>query len=159
VRQRTVCVTIAGVIAAIAACADTPQEPITPAAAYSSARSLWQATRPVRYTFVASRACECLPEAAGPVRIEVNGTTIVSVQRVDNSNVVDPALWFDINGLFDLIDRELVALPSRLEAAYDPGDGHPTRVAYGEREVDGGAIIQVTEFVVLTGGTTGYLRR
>lgn len=144
---------------AAGACEDDPSGPGTLAAQHSSAKALWSATRPVRYTFVAFRACECPPNSAGPVLVEVNGTTIVSVKRVDNDAPVEPALWFNIDGLFALIDNEIEQNPSRLEAEYDTRNGHPTYVAYGEREVDGGAVIEVNEFITLIGGTTGYLRR
>ena len=147
----------AGFACVLAACGDDPAEPgITPTR-HAAAKSLWQATRPLRYSFIAFRSCECLADAAGPVRIEVNGTSIVSVHRVDNDAAVNPSLWFDIDGLFQLIDTELVQRPSRLEAEYDTRDGHPIYVAYGEREVDGGAAIDVTEFTTLIGGT-GYAR-
>jgi hypothetical protein len=150
---------LACALMASVACKDDPSGPPTIAEQHASAKALWQATRPVRYTFVAFRSCECLPDAAGPVRIEVHGTTIVSAKRVDSGAAVETGLWFDINALFDLIGTELVQRPSRLETEYDSGNGHPTYVAYGEREVDGGAVIEVTDFVVLIGGTGGYLRR
>jgi hypothetical protein len=146
-------------VLAVGACRDDATAPQTNATQQSSAKALWEATRPVRYTFVAGRSCECLADFAGPVRIEVSGAAIVSVRRVDNDAAVNPALWFDIDGLFDLIDTELVQRPSRLETEYDTRDGHPTYIAYGEREVDGGAVIEVTEFITLIGGTGGYLRR
>lgn len=141
------------------ACGDDPSGPVATPTRQSSAKALWQATRPARYSFVALRSCECLPDGAGPVRIEVNGTSIVSVHRVDNGATVSASLWFDVDDLFELIDTELVQRPSRLEAEYDARDGHPTYVAYGEREVDGGAVIEVSEFTTLIGGTGGYLRR
>ena len=125
----------------------------------SSAKSRWESARPAAYAFTAFRSCECLSDAAGPVRILVNGTTIVSVRRMDNDAPVDPTLWFDIDKLFDLIDIEIEQRPSRLEAEYDTNDGHPTFVAYGEREVDGGAAIDITAFAGITGGTGGYIRR
>jgi hypothetical protein len=46
-----------------------------------------------------------------------------------------------------------------LVVEYSTGNGHPQRVEYGEREIDNGAIINVTEFTSLIGGTSGYLRR
>jgi hypothetical protein len=141
------------------ACDDDPQGPDTTSTQQASAKALWRVTRPSAYTFIASRTCECLTDAAGPVRIEVNGTTIVSVRRVDNNAVIDPALWFTIDDLFNLIDTELAQRPARLEAEYDETNGHPVYVAYGEREVDAGATIDVSAFAPLTGGTGGYLRR
>lgn len=66
---------------------------------------------------------------------------------VSTGAAVDTALWFDVNALFTLIDRELKEQPSLLEASFDPAWGYPTRVKYGAIEVDAGAIIVVIGFV------------
>jgi hypothetical protein len=144
---------------ALAGCSDDGTGPGNNTSQYTNAKALWQAARPVRYSFVASRACECLPDAAGPVRIEVNGTSIVSVTHIHTDAIINPALWFSVDGLFDLIDEELRTRPTLLDAEYDGSNGHPTRVEYGNHEFDDGAIIQVSDFMTIVGGTAGYLRR
>lgn len=126
---------------------------------YVAAKNLWHAERPTHYTFVAARTCECTADGAGPVRIEVNGTQIISVKRVDSGAAVDPAIWFNVDDLFSLIDTEVAQRPDLLEVDYDEHDGHPTHLAYGHREVDAGAVIDVSEFTAVSGNTGVYLRR
>jgi hypothetical protein len=156
--MRTGFVLLAVCALSITACGDDPSGPGTNAARQQSAKALWQATRPARYSFVASRSCECLPDDAGPVRIEVNEDNVVSVHRVDTDASVSISRWFDIDDLFNLIDTELTTRPSRLETEYNTQYGFPTYVAYGEREIDSGAVIEVSAFTAIK-GPTGGLRR
>ena len=63
-------VLVSAAMAAMSGCSDDTTAPISNTSQFTSAKALWSATRPVRYSFVASRSCECLPGAVGPVRIE-----------------------------------------------------------------------------------------
>jgi hypothetical protein len=135
-------------IAALA-CHDEPNSTETLAGQTAAAKAHWQAARPGKYSFVASRICECAGDAAGPVLVTVQNTSIVSVTRVDTGAGVDPTLWFHIDALFALIDTELSERPELLEVTYDVTLGYPSRVAYGHREVDGGAVIDISAFQVL----------
>ena len=114
--------------------------------ATAKAKDLWVEEGLTSYAFVASRSCECLREATGPVRIVVENSHLVSATMVATGAAVDTALWFDINALFTLIESELNAQPSLLEVSFDPSWGYPTRVKYGAIEIDAGAVILVTEF-------------
>jgi hypothetical protein len=147
-------------LAAVAvACSTDATNPSTPASQLDAARALWDRVGPARYTFEAHRVCECLADAVGPVRVRVENGAVVSVVRVDSEVAVDPGLWFDIEELFGLIETELAQRPSLLEAGYDADDGHPVEVAYGERDVDAGAVIRITSLTPLTTVVPPYYQR
>lgn len=86
-------------------------------------------------------------EGRGPVRITVTNGNIVSVVMTATGATVDPAIWFTIEGLFDLIREEMQTLPSRLVAEYHATLGYPVKVEYGTPENDGGGIIFVRDLV------------
>jgi len=140
------CCAFVAIALVAAACrhATAPSSDLAVAAA--KAKGAWAAAGLTSYSFVASRSCECSVEASGPTRIVVQNGALVSATTIVTGASVDTSLWFDFNGLFALIERELIEQPSLLEASFDPTWGFPTRVKYGLVEVDAGAIIVVTEF-------------
>jgi hypothetical protein len=146
-------------VALIASCADDGSGPANPAAQLDAARSLWDRVGPGRYTFVAQRICECVPDAIGPVQVRVENGAVVAVVRVASQVAIDPELWFTVDELFALIETELAQRPALLEVEYDSQDGHPIEVAYGQREVDAGAVIQISGFTPLTDVVPPYYQR
>ncbi len=134
---------------AVLACRD----PLSPAErwenATTEARARWVASNTRDYAFTAFRSCECIPGAVGPARVVVRNGTIESVTDVQSGAPLAHELWFDIDALFDLIEREIVMQPHLLEVTFDSVRGYPTRVRYGEIEVDAGAIITVSGFATL----------
>lgn len=120
--------------------------PSSLAGATSRAKALWSAAGIHSYSFTASRSCECVPESSGPVRITVVNDQMTSVVMASGGQSVSPTPWFDIYGLFSLIDRELTNRPAQLEASFDAATGYPTHVRYGDLAVDAGADIVVTNF-------------
>lgn len=114
-----------------------------------AAQKQWDVIRPARYSFEAFRVCECLADARGPVRVTVQNRSIVSVTRMDTGAAVDASLWFDVDALFALINSELTTQPTLLDARYDATFGFPSHVAYGHREYDAGAEIDVSAFQTL----------
>lgn len=136
-----------GVALAAAACRDATA-PLPLANATARAKAIWNAAGIQSYSFTASRSCFCTPEAVGPVRVSVVNGAVSSVVLVSTGDAVAPAIWFDIGALFALVETELAARPTLLQATFDSATGYPTHVKYGDIAVDAGAEIVVTDLVV-----------
>jgi len=132
---------LAAIVATALACSD---DGMSAQQSHNSAKAAWQKAAITSYTFTAQRTCECLPAARGPVRITVTNGAVTAVALVETGAAVEPSLWFDVNALFSLIEDQMSSNPKKLEARYDPTLGYPTYVAYGNREVDAGAIIEIS---------------
>lgn len=133
------------VAVAAAACHDATA-PTSQAISLARAKALWTAAGVRTYSFTATRSCLCTPEAVGPVRVTVTNGQITGVTLIETGDPVAPGTWFDINGLFALIESELAARPNLLQVTFDPATGYPTHVKYGDITVDAGAEITVTNF-------------
>lgn len=111
--------------------------------ALEAAEARWADAGYTTYAFTTSRECECPANTIGPMRISVTNGDVTAVTELSSGDPLDPNEWFTINDLFSLIHIELERLPSKLEVTYDPVLGFPSEVAYGNREVDAGAVISV----------------
>ena len=126
---------------AVMACSDASE----PNEVFTTAEGRWENASYVSYTFTAERSCFCTEEGRGPVRISVSNGTVASVVMISTGAQVDPAIWFTVDGLFDLIREQLTTLPRRLDVQYHAIIGYPTRVSYGTPENDGGGTILVRD--------------
>ena len=96
------------------------------------AQARWARHGPSSYRITVSRSCECLPEMTGPVIVTVGGGAIESRHYVSTGAVVPStyaALFPSVNGLFEIIEAARREDPARLDVAYDPTYGYPTRIS------------------------------
>lgn len=88
----------------------------------------WESTRPESYTFAVERLCFCGPDARGPVRITVAGSTITSQVYVEGAAEVEGQAteWFpDVDGLFEVIRDAIDRDAHTIQVTYDPTSGVP----------------------------------
>lgn len=120
-----------------------------PLAGLDSARARWARGGPAAYSFTLARGCECLPEMSGPVAIVVRNGTVTARHYVRSGAAVDSghaASFPAIEGLFEIIEKEIRAGTKPLDVRYDAALGYPTRIVAGNVSVDAGVIYAVTEF-------------
>lgn len=93
-------------------------------------RARWADVRPASYTYTLTRGCFCFVEAIGPVRIQVDGDSVVSRTFVESGAPVTQfqELWPSMEGLFDLVE-EALRDADEVEIRYDPDRGVPLRVS------------------------------
>lgn len=95
-----------------------------------AARELWTRSRPGRYAYTLEQVCDCPPEEAGPVRIEVDGASVLSRTYASGAAVPDAlaGLFPTVDELFALIGDAIAASAWDVRASYDPGSGVPLSV-------------------------------
>jgi uncharacterized protein DUF6174 len=96
------------------------------------ARGQWRAQNIVDYQYTFRRSCFCTPESREPAVVTVRAGSIVSVESVATGAPQDPAFYFTIEGLFDLLDEAIDQEAARVSASYHSGLGYPT-TAYIDR--------------------------
>ncbi|MFN6540280.1 MAG: DUF6174 domain-containing protein [Nostoc sp. EkiNYC01] len=95
-------------------------------------RRLWEKQNISNYRYTFSNGCFCIPDARGPVIIEVrNGktTSIVSVetgQPVQNPEIFDK--YNTIPKLFNVIQDAINRRAYSLNVSYSPRLGYPTQI-------------------------------
>ncbi|NDJ25996.1 hypothetical protein GS682_31335 [Nostoc sp. B(2019)] len=105
-------------------------------------RRLWRQQKISNYRYTLSNSCFCIPEARGPVVIEVrNGrtTSITSVQT--GQPVANPEFFQQYNTvpkLFNLIRNTSSSGQSELAVEYNPKLGYPTQINIGNLAADAG---------------------
>ena len=115
-------------------------------------RELWQSRQPARYVYAIERQCFCPEEARGPVRVTVQGGTVVSQLYVGDGRAVEGAAtdWFPgVNGLFDVLRAAFDGGAHDVRATYDPEFGVPVDfwIDYSETTIDEELGFTVTEAV------------
>jgi Family of unknown function (DUF6174) len=90
------------------------------------ARAQWRSQGIVDYRYTFRRSCFCGPDVREPAQVVVRGGQIVSVQSVASGAPLDPALYYTVEGLFDLLEDAIDQEAARLSATYDSGLGYPT---------------------------------
>ena len=105
-------------------------------AAFSEARARWSAAGVDNYAMTLERSCFCPEEYRGPFAVSVRDGAVVSVQFGVDALPTDRAVTID--GLFDLIADAYRRDAARVDVAYDPALGYPTRIAidYLEQAAD-----------------------
>lgn len=93
-------------------------------------QALWVHKRPDVYVYTLLRSCECPPMGARPVRITVDGPSVVARVYEDSSKPVPEhleELFPSVEGLFDIARRAL-ADGQDLTVRYDHHSGVPVEV-------------------------------
>ena len=115
------------------------------------AEQLWQLRRPARYEYTVQRQCFCGEDARGPVRVTVDGETIVS-QTYDDGRAVDAPAdeWFpSVDGLFAVLRDAFARDAHEIRVSYDPQLGVPVElwIDYSQNIADEELGFTVTEAV------------
>ncbi|MDJ0735705.1 MAG: DUF6174 domain-containing protein [Nostocaceae cyanobacterium] len=120
---------------------------------YRLNRRLWREQRISNYRYTLSRGCFCLPEARGPVVIEVrNGvTTSITSETGEKVNLELFARYNTIPKLFHLIRDAIAQRASRIDMEYDSTLGYPTDITidYSFQIADEEEFITVEDLQVL----------
>ena len=125
-------------IAASAACSDLG--PKSQVDELQEAQELWRSQRPLRYAYTIQRQCFCTEDARGPVRVTVDGETVVS-QLYEDGRTVDAAAtdWFpSVDGLFAVLLNAFDEGAFEIRVTYDPGLGIPVDfwIDYSQNIID-----------------------
>jgi len=93
-------------------------------------RARWYGSGIADYAFTIARVCECLPEMAGPVVVEVRGG-VVQERTYASGTSVDPQysdLFTAVPGLFDLIEEAIRRDAAGLAVRYNGAYGYPESI-------------------------------
>jgi len=136
-------------VLAVAGCTGAT-DPSDPATALALSRARWFNSGIVDYNFTIARVCECLPEMAGPVVVEVRGGA-VEEQTYASGTSVDPQysdLFTAVPGLFDLIDEAIRRDAAGLAVRYNSTFGYPEsiQVDWVAGAVDDEVSYRITDF-------------
>lgn len=114
----------------LAGCSDATG-PDDAAALLEQSRDTWFNAGITSYRYTITRSCECAPESAGPVTVEVRNGLVVD-RRYQSGAAVSPqysGIFTTVPGLFDIIE-EAVALPAAsLAVRYNEDHGYPESIA------------------------------
>lgn len=116
------------------------------------ARELWAERAPLDYSFVFRRSCFCASEFIRPVRIIVDGETVVSAVFADDGMPIETPLS-EVPTIPDLFDeiRSAIEEADEVTATFDEGYGHPLTVMidFIEQAIDDEMYFEVSGFDVL----------
>ena len=134
---------------AVTGCTDSTS-PSDEATALALSRARWFNYGFTDYQFTIARVCQCLPEMAGPVLVEVRGGLVVE-QRYASGISVDPQysdLFTAVPGLFDLIDEALRREAAGLAVRYNATFGYPEsiQIDWVAGAVDDEVSYRITDF-------------
>jgi len=94
-------------------------------------RQLWRHQKIYSYRYTLSKSCFCIPEARGPVVIEVRNGRTTSITSVETGEPVNPDFFREYNTipkLFNLIRDAIARRASSLTVEYDQTLGYPTQI-------------------------------
>ena len=115
------------------------------------AQQLWRSERPHRYVYTIQRQCFCAEGARGPVRVTVDGETVVSLLYGDGRAVdATAAGWFpSVDGLFVVLLEAFDEGAHEIRVTYDPQLGVPVDlwIDYSQNTIDEELGFTVTEAV------------
>ena len=104
-----------------------------PPESLKDARQLWLQQGFERYSVTAQMTCYCPVDLVQPIRLEVEGGTVVSSQGVDQplENLTGKgAQRLTVEGLFQFIEEAEDRKAHKLDVSYDRQYGFPTRIDY-----------------------------
>ncbi|GAX37369.1 DUF6174 domain-containing protein [Nodularia sp. NIES-3585] len=94
-------------------------------------RRLWNQQNISNYRYTLSNSCFCIPEARGPVVIEVRNGQTTSITSVATGLAVEPQLFQEYNTipkLFNVIQDAINRQAFSLNVSYSPRLGYPTQI-------------------------------
>lgn len=117
-------------------------------------RNLWNQRNISNYRYTLSNSCFCLPDARGPVVIEVRNGQTTSITSVATDQPVDPQLFFaydTIPKLFDVIQDAIKRRAYSLNVRYNPRLGYPTQldIDYSSQIADEEVYLTIENFEII----------
>lgn len=117
-------------------------------------RRLFRKQKITNYRYTLSNSCFCIPEARGPVIIEVRNGETVSVTSEATGEKVNRDFFqnFDtVPKLFNVIRDAINRRADRLDVQYDDKFGYPTNISidYKFQLADEELFLSVTDFEVI----------
>jgi Family of unknown function (DUF6174) len=94
-------------------------------------RSLWDQANISNYRITVSNSCFCIPDARGPVVIEVRNGQTTSITSVATGQPVNPQFfekYKTIPKLFNVIQDAIARKAFSIDVSYDPKLGYPTQI-------------------------------
>ncbi len=135
--------------AVIASCAGNPTGVGPGALRLAEAQRRWKDAGLQVYSFKSTVSCECLPSYVGPLLVTVRQGTVTAVVDVASGTTRPLSYRVPIDSLFGLTRAELLARPALLSVTYDGKLGFPSRIVYGDRAVDGGAVVTISDVAAI----------
>ncbi|MDZ8107728.1 MAG: DUF6174 domain-containing protein [Nostoc sp. DedQUE12a] len=118
-------------------------------------RNLWTKQNISNYRYTFSNGCFCIPEARGPVIIEVRNGQTTSITSVETGQPVQNREYFEhyntIPKLFNVIQDAISRRASSLDVAYNPRLGYPTKINidYNSQIADEEIYLTIENFQVI----------
>ncbi|MDZ8236564.1 MAG: DUF6174 domain-containing protein [Nostoc sp. ChiQUE01a] len=94
-------------------------------------RRLWNKKNISNYRYTFSNGCFCIPDARGPVIIEVRNGQTTSITSVETGQPVNPDFFDNYNTipkLFNVIQDAINRQAYSLDVDYSPRLGYPTQI-------------------------------
>lgn len=119
-------------------------------------RDLWERQGPPSYIYAVERLCFCAGAARGPVRVTVQGSTVLERDYVDTGEPVPETLadlFPTVEGLFDLVASAIAGGAYSVQVDYDEASGVPItiQIDYQRNVADEELGMRVTEAVQALG--------
>ncbi|BCL35955.1 hypothetical protein NSMS1_24020 [Nostoc sp. MS1] len=117
-------------------------------------RNLWNKQNISNYRYTLSNSCFCIPEARGPVIIEVRNGQTTSITSVATGQPVNSEYFQNYNTipkLFNLIQDAIARQASSLTVNYDTRRGYPTQINidYSAQIADEELFLKIENFQVI----------
>jgi hypothetical protein len=118
-------------------------------------RQLWNSKNILNYRYTYSNGCFCIPEARGPVVIEVRNGVTTSITSVATGQPVSNPEFFEryntIPKLFDVVGEAIAQKADRIDARYDGQFGYPIQINidYSFQQADEEVFISIENFQVI----------
>ncbi|MBD2344190.1 DUF6174 domain-containing protein [Anabaena subtropica] len=117
-------------------------------------RQLWDSKNISNYRYRLSNSCFCLPEARGPVVIEVRNGQTISITSVNPDQVINPQFfqqYSTVPKLFNVIQDAIKRQAFSLNISYDHKFGYPTEISidYNSQIADEELFLTIENFEVL----------
>jgi hypothetical protein len=117
-------------------------------------RNLWNQRNISNYGYTLSNSCFCVPDARGPVVIEVRNGQTTSITSVATGQPVDPQLFQQYNTipkLFDVIQDAIDRRAYSLNVRYNSRLGYPTQIDidYSSQLADEEVYLTIENFQII----------
>ncbi|WP_340139631.1 DUF6174 domain-containing protein, partial [Trichormus variabilis] len=117
-------------------------------------RRLWNSKNISNYRYTLSNSCFCIPEARGPVVIEVRNGQTTSITAVNPGQAVNPQFFQKYNTipkLFNVIQNAIQSQASSLDISYNHKFGYPTQINidYNSQIADEELFLTIENFEVI----------
>ena len=109
------------------------REIAAPEESLTAARELWREAGPAYYTMTMRISCECNADESGPIVAIVRNGALESRRYVSTGELVPEkysSRFLTVEGLFDMVERQLQRDVPDVTVQYDRDIGYPARVEF-----------------------------